>query len=57
MDCDLEVDDFISVPPTIQMMLPSLTVIPLQLFAYYFALLKGRNIDKPRNLAKFVTVE
>ena len=57
MDCDLEVDDFISIPPTIQMMLPSLTVIPLQLFAYYFALLKGRDIDKPRNLAKSVTVE
>jgi len=57
MDFDIEVDDVISIPPTVQMMLPSLTVIPLQLFAYYFALLKGRDIDKPRNLAKSVTVE
>jgi len=57
MTCDLEVDEIISIPPTSQMMLPSLTVIPLQLFAYYFAFLKGRDIDKPRNLAKSVTVE
>ena len=39
------------------MMLPSLSVIPLQLFAYYVAAMKGCDIDKPRNLAKSVTVE
>ena len=36
---------------------PILSVIPLQLFAYYVAKEKGENIDKPRNLAKSVTVE
>ena len=36
---------------------PSLAVVPMQLFAYYMALLRGCNIDKPRNLAKSVTVE
>ena len=37
--------------------LPSLDVVPLQLFAYYVALQRGCDIDKPRNLAKSVTVE
>ncbi len=45
------------IPRTCDMMLASLTVIPLQLFAYYVASLKGCDIDKPRNLAKSVTVE
>jgi glucosamine--fructose-6-phosphate aminotransferase (isomerizing) len=54
---DLGLDEIIEIPATSVMMLPSITVIPLQLFAYYFALLKGRDIDKPRNLAKSVTVE
>ncbi len=47
----------IFIPPTCDMMLPSLAVIPLQLFAYYVASQKGCDIDKPRNLAKSVTVE
>lgn len=54
---DLGLDEIIEIPATSVMMLPSITVIPLQLFAYYSALLKGRDIDKPRNLAKSVTVE
>jgi len=54
---DLGLDEIIEIPAASVMMLPSITVIPLQLFAYYFALLKGRDIDKPRNLAKSVTVE
>ena len=47
----------IFIPQSCDMMLPSLAVIPLQLFAYYVASLKGCDIDKPRNLAKSVTVE
>ena len=39
------------------MFLPLLGVVPLQLFAYYVALQRGCDIDKPRNLAKSVTVE
>ena len=54
---DIEVDEVIPIPITAQMMLPSLTVIPLQLLAYFFAKIQGRDIDKPRNLAKSVTVE
>ncbi len=45
------------IPQICDIMLPSLAVIPLQLFAYYVASLKGCDIDKPRNLAKSVTVE
>lgn len=50
-------DDVIYVPPTIEMLSPILNVVPLQLFAYYFATQKGFNVDRPRNLAKSVTVE
>lgn len=50
-------DHIIKIPTTHEMLLPSLTVIPLQLFGYYVASLKGCDIDKPRNLAKSVTVE
>ena len=45
------------IPKVCDMLLPSLAVVPLQLFAYYVASLKGCDIDKPRNLAKSVTVE
>lgn len=45
------------IPSACDIMLPSLAVIPLQLFAYYVAAMKGCDIDKPRNLAKSVTVE
>ena len=51
------VDHVITVPDTNPMLLPSLDVIPMQLFAYYVALMRGCDIDKPRNLAKSVTVE
>jgi len=50
-------DDVIYVPQTIEMLSPILNVVPLQLFAYYFAKEKGLNVDRPRNLAKSVTVE
>jgi len=50
-------DDVIFVPKTISILQPILNVLPLQLFAYYIARNKGRDIDKPRNLAKSVTVE
>ena len=51
------VDHAILIPDTHPMLLPSLEVVPLQLFAYYVALMRGCDIDKPRNLAKSVTVE
>lgn len=47
----------IYIPKSSYVMQSSLTVIPLQIFAYYIALFKGCDIDKPRNLAKSVTVE
>lgn len=50
-------DDVIYVPESIEMLSPILSVVPLQLFAYYFAKAKGFNVDRPRNLAKSVTVE
>ena len=51
------VDALITIPETEDPFLPSLSVVPLQLFAYYVALQRGCDIDKPRNLAKSVTVE
>jgi glucosamine--fructose-6-phosphate aminotransferase (isomerizing) len=51
------VDDVIYIPKTLEMLTPILSVIPLQLFAYYVGVLKGHDVDKPRNLAKSVTVE
>lgn len=51
------VENVITIPDTTQMLLPSLGVVPLQLLAYYIALQRGCDIDKPRNLAKSVTVE
>ncbi len=50
-------DSVLSVPVTEEMLQPSLGVLPLQLFSYYVALQRGCDIDKPRNLAKSVTVE
>ena len=47
----------ITIPKTHHMLTPLLTAVPLQLLAYYVAVLKGCNIDQPRNLAKSVTVE
>lgn len=47
----------IYIPKTLPILYPFLTVVPLQLFSYFCALKLGRNVDKPRNLAKSVTVE
>ena len=51
------VDEFFLVPRTHPLLQPSLNVVPLQAFAYYAALARGCDVDKPRNLAKSVTVE
>ena len=51
------IDFEIRVPQTIDMLYPILTVIPLQLLAYYIAVKRGCDVDQPRNLAKSVTVE
>ncbi len=56
-EIDKLVDYSIKVPDTIRMLMPILTVIPLQLLAYHIAVRKGLNVDQPRNLAKSVTVE
>jgi glucosamine--fructose-6-phosphate aminotransferase (isomerizing) len=60
-DGDTEVahhaDHVIHVPQTLPMLQPLLTVIPLQLLAYHIAVLRGCDVDQPRNLAKSVTVE
>ena len=50
-------DHVIYIPETLQAISPLLTVIPLQLLAYHIAVLRGCNVDQPRNLAKSVTVE
>jgi len=50
-------DELLTIPDTHTILIPSLSIVPLQLFAYYIALALGREIDKPRNLAKSVTVE
>jgi glucosamine--fructose-6-phosphate aminotransferase (isomerizing) len=59
-DCTL-LDDFadhvIHVPQTLPMLMPILTCVPLQLLAYHMAVLRGNDVDQPRNLAKSVTVE
>lgn len=52
-----EVDYLITIPRTIDFVAPVLTVVPLQLLAYYMATARGCDVDKPRNLAKSVTVE
>jgi glucosamine--fructose-6-phosphate aminotransferase (isomerizing) len=52
-----KVDDVITIPPVHPLFTPFLTTVPLQLFAYYIAAIKGADVDQPRNLAKSVTVE
>ena len=58
---DLEVkglaDHVIEIPETIESLTPLLTTIPLQLLSYHIAVMLGKNVDQPRNLAKSVTVE
>ena len=51
------VDHVMKVPETDELVIPILTVVPLQLLAYYAAITRGCDVDKPRNLAKSVTVE
>ncbi len=50
-------DDVIVVPEADELVAPIISVIPLQLLAYHIGVLKGLDVDKPRNLAKSVTVE
>jgi glutamine---fructose-6-phosphate transaminase (isomerizing) len=50
-------DHVIEIPSTYEILTPLLTVIPLQLLAYHIAVMRGCNVDQPRNLAKSVTVE
>ena len=50
-------DHRIEIPETLDLLTPVLSVVPLQLLAYYIAVRRGCNVDQPRNLAKSVTVE
>jgi glutamine---fructose-6-phosphate transaminase (isomerizing) len=50
-------DHFIEIPDTEDCLTPILATIPLQLLSYYIAVMRGCNVDQPRNLAKSVTVE
>jgi len=52
-----EADDVLEVADIHDMLAPLLAIIPLQLLSYHFAVLRGHNVDQPRNLAKSVTVE
>jgi glucosamine--fructose-6-phosphate aminotransferase (isomerizing) len=52
-----KVDHVIHIPKTLPCLMPILSVIPLQLLAYHIAVLRGCDVDQPRNLAKSVTVE
>jgi glucosamine--fructose-6-phosphate aminotransferase (isomerizing) len=52
-----KVDHLIRVPQTVPCLLPVLTTVPLQLLAYHMAVIRGADVDQPRNLAKSVTVE
>jgi glucosamine--fructose-6-phosphate aminotransferase (isomerizing) len=56
-DTDISGVDTIEVPIVASEILPLITVLPLQLLAYFIADLKGTDVDQPRNLAKTVTVE
>ena len=50
-------DYTLEVPGALEFLQPLLTVIPLQLLSYHIAVMRGCNVDQPRNLAKSVTVE
>ena len=56
-EIDKLADHVLYVPDTLEPLQPLLTTVPLQLIAYHAAVLRGCNVDKPRNLAKSVTVE
>ena len=51
------IESKIIIPDTLDILTPVLSVVPLQLFAYYVSKARGLDVDKPRNLAKSVTVE
>ena len=51
------VDHVFHIPTTLPSLLPILSVVPLQLLAYHIAVIRGCDVDQPRNLAKSVTVE
>ena len=58
LDNNLDVsDERILIPGTIEILMPIISVVASQLIAYYASLAKGNDVDKPRNLAKSVTVE
>ena len=57
LELEGRVDHLITVPHTVEMLQPILTVVPLQLLAYHIAVRRGCDVDQPRNLAKSVTVE
>jgi glucosamine--fructose-6-phosphate aminotransferase (isomerizing) len=50
-------DDVISIPAADKLISPVIAAVPLQLLAYHMGIMKGNDVDKPRNLAKSVTVE
>lgn len=50
-------DDYLEIPETDELLSPLVSIVPLQLLSYHIALLRGCNVDQPRNLAKSVTVE
>jgi glucosamine--fructose-6-phosphate aminotransferase (isomerizing) len=56
-DVAAKADEVIVVPEAPEYLQPIVTVVPLQLLAYHIAVLRGCDVDKPRNLAKSVTVE
>ena len=59
-DVDIEdgvADEIIKLPHADQLLMPMVAAAPLQLIAYYTSVLRGNDVDKPRNLAKSVTVE
>ena len=57
IDLEKSIDDVFYLPLTVNELAPILTVIPLQLMSYYVSVTRGNDVDKPRNLAKSVTVE
>jgi glucosamine--fructose-6-phosphate aminotransferase (isomerizing) len=57
VEIEKKVDQVIPVPPVNQLLMPILMAVPLQLLAYHIAVLRGADVDQPRNLAKSVTVE
>ena len=55
--CAIDADDLWVIPDAQDIFMPTLSVIPVQMLAYYMSVNRGCDVDKPRNLAKSVTVE